>query len=822
MTGIDDATAIATGGELAGIELQSRGHSCALHESGTVSCWGHNASGQLGNGSSDSSKVPVAVKDIADATAIATGGLHSCALHESGTISCWGHNASGQLGNGQIIQNSENSTSDTPVQVVGITDAISITAGFDHSCALHEDGTISCWGNNNNGQLEADTADTFDISSVPLQIEGIDDATEIAAGVAFSCALHDGGNISCWGSNDLNQLGSDTADRYSAPVPVPDIDDAEAITSGSQHSCALHEDGTISCWGKNNDGQLGNGATSETPLPVQVSFISDATAITTGTKHSCALLRDGTISCWGSNGNGQLGDGTNNNYAVPVAVIGFPPARAEETATTALARTTTTAIAETAAAPTTELTPTTATAQAAPTTTTTTSTTSTTTTTTTTTSAPTTTTTTTTTEPPPTTAAPTTSPPPPPSTAAPPPPTAAAQTAPPPSTAPPPTQPPTTAPPPPTTLPPNRATAIAAGQDHSCALHQDGTISCWGNNLYGQLGNGQGESGVISLSPVQVLSITDATAITKGTYHSCALHRRGTISCWGRGTDGQLGDGNSASSVIPVQVMSISDATAIAAGSNHSCALHRDGTISCWGGNWSGRLGNGQSGENADSPVPVQVTGITDATAINISGHSCALHQDGTISCWGSNASGQLGNGQATGYGQFSSLPVQVTGITDATAIATGPNHSCALHQDGTISCWGGDALGNGQNAVSPVPVQVFGITDATAIAADNGHSCALHRDGTISCWGNNFWGQLGNGQSGRNAGLVSHSLVPVKVTGITDATAITTGGGLEGYTCALHRGGTISCWGNNKYGKLGDGTTRNSSTPVRVTGFGG
>ena len=317
---------------------------------------------------------------------------------------------------------------------------------------------------------------------------------------------------------------------------------------------------------------------------------------------------------------------------------------------------------------------------------------------------------------------------------------------------------------------------------------------------------------------MQVFGITDATAITAGNRHSCALRQDGTISCWGINWEGQLGNGNEARSVIPVQVAGISDATAIAAGNSFSCALHQDGTISCWGSNWEGQLGNGQSGENAHSPLPVKVTGITDATAIAAgNSFSCALHQDSTISCWGKNSEGQLGNGQTPGYGQFSSLPVKVTGITDATAIATGWLHSCALHQNGTISCWGGDALGNGQDAVSPVPLQVFGISDATAINI-YGHSCALHRGGTISCWGNNYWGQLGNGQSGRNAGLVSHSLVPVKVTGITDATAIATG---DDHSCALHQNDTISCWGNNSEGQLGDGTTRNRSTPVRVTGFG-
>ena len=806
VTGIDDATAIAAGGELA-----NSGHSCALHRTGSISCWGNNTAGQLGNGQSndgESSSAPVQVAGVDDATAIAAGEAHTCALQEGGTVSCWGSNAWGELGNGQIIQNSENSTSDTPVQVVGIDDATAITAGFDHSCALHEDGTVSCWGRNDWGQLAADRADTLNISSVPVQIEGIDDATAIAAGVAFSCALHEDGDVSCWGRNNSNQLGSDITDRYSAPVAVPDITDATAITAGSEHSCVLREDGTISCWGSNDWGQLGNGTTNQTTLPVRVSLIADAAAITAGSAHSCALLQAGTISCWGNNNDGQLGDGTNNNYAVPVEVIGFPPARAEETAATALPRTTTTAIAETAAAPTTDLPTTTAlTAEAAPTTAPPTTTPPTTTTT----SAPTTTTTTTTTTaPPPTTAAPTTSPPP--TTA---PPAAAAQTAPPPSTAPPPTQPPTTAPPPPTTLPANRAAAISAGREHSCALHRTGTISCWGSNTYRQLGDGTRQDSSV---PVQVTGTTDATAITAGRLHSCALHQNGTMSCWGNNQLGQLGNGTARTSSVPVQVTGITDATAITAGGSYSCALRQNGTISCWGYNRQGQLGDGT---RSNSVIPVQVAGITDATAITAgTDHSCALHQDGTISCWGSNDDGQLGNGESR-YGTISSVPVRVVGITDATAITAGNAYSCALHQNGTISCWGANSfgrLGNGQsgrNAKSAVPVQVSGITDATAITAGSGHSCALHQDGSVSCWGFNLFGGLGNGQSGRNA----DSPLPVQVSGITDATAITAG---SGHSCALHQDGSVSCWGSNDDGQLGNGTNRRSLAPVQVVGFGG
>ena len=317
---------------------------------------------------------------------------------------------------------------------------------------------------------------------------------------------------------------------------------------------------------------------------------------------------------------------------------------------------------------------------------------------------------------------------------------------------------------------------------------------------------------------MQVTGIVDATAITADSIHTCALHQNGTISCWGDNGDGRLGNGTTGGSSVPVQVFGITDATAIAAGSEHSCALHQNGTISCWGANWYGELGNGQSGNNAGSLIPVQVTGITDATAITIdSRYSCALHQNGTISCWGENEYGELGNGTT----RNSSVPVQVTGITDATAITAGSGHSCALHQNGTISCWGYNRrgqLGNGQigeYSRSSVPVQVLGITDATAITAGGSHSCALHRNGTISCWGSNGSGQLGDGRGGVNV----NSSVPVQVTGITDAISFTAG---SGHSCALHEDGTISCWGSNRYGRLGNGSRSDSSVPVLVTGFGG
>ena len=692
-------------------------------------------------------------------------------------------------------RNSNNENTDTSPVFAGNTTpgdkATAITTGEYHSCALHEDGAISCWGSNWDGRLGDGTREK---SSVPVEVLGIADATAISLGTSHSCALREGGAISCWGYNHEGELGDGTEEDSSVPVKVLGITDATAISLGTSHSCALREGGAISCWGRNNDGQLGNGTNDKYVVPVEVLGITDATAITTSSKvnesdreYSCALHEDGAISCWGHNRYGQLGNGSNAESWVPVKVFGITDATAislGDESSCALRQTG--AIScwgnnrygqlgdgteEDSLVPVqvvgiTDATAITTSSEHS---------------------------------------------------------CALHQTG--------------------TiscwgrdsTVPVQvagitDATAITTGYKLSCALHQTGAISCWGNNWSGQLGNRTVGSSSSSV-PAQVSGIADATAITTGRGHSCALHEGGAISCWGHNDEGQLGNGTYGhfSSAVPAQVANVADATAITTGGSwdrdrsagHSCALHQTGTISCWGNNWSGQLGNGQSGREASSSIPVQVEGITDATAITTGEyHSCALHEDGTISCWGSNGWGQLGNRRGRDF----SVPGKLASITDATAITTGSGHSCALHQTGAISCWGSNGwgqLGNGQSgeyAMSTVPVEVLGITDATAITTGGswdrdrpaGHSCALHQTGTISCWGNNWSGQLGNGQSGREAS----SSIPVQVANIADATAITTG---SAYSCALHQNGTISCWGNNRYGQLGNETEDSSSVPVQV-----
>ncbi|MBK6311085.1 MAG: hypothetical protein IPF42_11045 [Candidatus Microthrix sp.] len=280
--------------------------------------------------------------------------------------------------------------------------------------------------------------------------------------------------------------------------------------------------------------------------------------------------------------------------------------------------------------------------------------------------------------------------------------------------------------------PPEPIIAVAAGGDHSCALRGDGTVSCWGENFTGALGDGTTTD---SRVPVAVIGIANATAIAASNFQTCALLADGGVSCWGFNGEGQLGNGTTTDSSVPVLVTGITDATAVAIGNSHSCALLADGGVSCWGRNDYGLLGDGTT---IDSSVPIPVTGITDATAIASHGyHSCALLADGGVSCWGINQWGQLGNGTAS---WFSNVPVEVSGLSNATGLAVGYAHACAIVDGGGAVCWGQGGYGQLGDGVRPsyalVPVAVAGMTDATALIAGDRHTCAILGNGDMSCWG--------------------------------------------------------------------------------------
>jgi alpha-tubulin suppressor-like RCC1 family protein len=344
--------------------------------------------------------------------------------------------------------------------------------------------------------------------------------------------------------------------------------------------------------------------------------------------------------------------------------------------------------------------------------------------------------------------------------------------------------------------------AVSGGNVHSIALKSDGTVLAWGNNEFGQLGDGTRNN---SAMPVQVKGVGGSgvlggvTAVVAGRDHNLALLSDGTVVAWGFGEYGQLGDGtfytaNPYGSLTPVQVKGIGGsgvlmnvvAISAQAGSNHSLALKSDGTVVAWGIGNNGQLGDGnfyQSG-NLGSATPVQVAGVggsgmlSGIAAISAGGnHSLALKSDGTVVSWGSNFYGGLGSGDFND----SATPVQVKGVggtgalSHVVAISGGGYHSVALKSGSTVVAWGkggNGQLGNGNNIDSSTPAQVNDVGGSgslsaiTAINAGGNHSLALKADGRIIAWGAGTYGQLGDGNFYNNA-----PLAPVQVTALMGET---------------------------------------------------
>jgi alpha-tubulin suppressor-like RCC1 family protein len=197
--------------------------------------------------------------------------------------------------------------------VPGLTDAVALTGGTLHTCALKANGTVACWGNNDFGQLGDGTLIN---QLTPTAVPGLTNVVAISAGQQHTCALRSNGTAFCWGANGSGQMGNGNFAAVSppAPVQVSNLTGALAIDAGTEHSCALKGDGSAVCWGQNTYGQLGDNAVANKASPVPVLALSGAISINAGKSHTCALKTDGSAACWGLNGLGQVGDGavTNN------------------------------------------------------------------------------------------------------------------------------------------------------------------------------------------------------------------------------------------------------------------------------------------------------------------------------------------------------------------------------------------------------------------------------------------------------------------------------------------------------------------------------
>jgi alpha-tubulin suppressor-like RCC1 family protein len=301
--GLSGARAIAAGGR----------HDLALLSDGTVLAWGDDTFGQLGNGvasANGDSEAAAPVSGLSGVTAVAAGEEHSLALLSDGRVLAWGDNAEGQLGDGSTT------SSAVPVPVKGLTGVKAIAAGSLFSLALLADGTVLAWGSNADGQLGDDSLTDSD---VPVPVQGLKGVTAISAGGRFALALLSDHTVMSWGDNEEDQLGDgmdvSTQSLSTVPVPVVDLTGVQAIRAGFQHAVALLSSGVVMDWGDNGFFQLARpngfpGGISDSDTPLTVPGLPKATSIAAGGLFSLAVVAGGKVLSWGDDSFGQLGNGS--------------------------------------------------------------------------------------------------------------------------------------------------------------------------------------------------------------------------------------------------------------------------------------------------------------------------------------------------------------------------------------------------------------------------------------------------------------------------------------------------------------------------------
>jgi len=387
------------------------------------------------------------------------------------------------------------------------------------------------------------------------------------------------------------------------------------------------------------------------------------------------------------------------------------------------------------------------------------------------------------------------------------------------------------------------AGSLDAGAYHTCAILGDGSVRCWGYSGEGQLGYGNTDTigddeTPASVGPVNLGPGRTAKAISAGDNHTCALLDNGSVRCWGYGTAGRLGYGNASNvgdtqtpaAAGPVNLGPGHTATAISAGGAHTCAILDDGSVRCWGYGADGQLGYGNTSNVGDrqtpgSAGPVDLGPGRTATAISAgAAFTCAILDNGSVLCWGFGGFGQLGHArtgdQGSGFGNRDNIgdqqtpgsvgPVNLGPGRTAVAISAGGAHTCAVLDDGSVRCWGYGALGqlgygNTDSVDTPStvgPVDLGPGRSAVAISAGQLHTCAILDDGSVRCWGFGNDGRLGYGDT-TSIGQIQTpgSKGPVDLGPGRTAVAISAG---QSHTCARLDDGKVICWGDGANGRLG------------------
>jgi alpha-tubulin suppressor-like RCC1 family protein len=793
-------------------------HTCVLLSGGHVKCWG--VSGLSGVGMCDAGNEATRPDEMGNrlplvnlgtsrtAIDLVAGHSGSCAVLDTGQVKCWG-NENLRMRSAAVVPLSSDAMGDAlgAVYLGSGVKATRVEAGTASACALLEDGTVKCWGALEFGAAGMDYTDPAPPGDgLPAVNLGTGRTVkEISNGNDHVCALLDNGQIKCWGYGDEGQLGTGDMDVIRAEAKemgdnlpaVPLGEKATAVTAGAYHSCALLESGAVVCWGRNKEGQLGTGDTvnrgngTEGTLrlsPVALGAGRRALAVDAGCDHTCALLDTRQVKCWGNGARGALGQGD-------LATVGDQAGEMEALPPIALG---TGRVAQAIGAGT----------------------------------------------------------------------SfscalldegevkcwganqhgqlglgdqvdrggvaeqmgddlprvdlgevAASDRA----------------------YPNWPVTDLAMGDEHSCAVFDNGRAKCWGSNLSGQvMGSGNNAAYGDSLPHLDIGSGRTVRSLGAGAAHTCVVADTAEVKCWGDNRVGQLGQGDTrnrgddlageAEELGPVDLGAGAAALQVVAGAEHSCALLSGGDVKCWGGNRFGQLGQGDSRDRGNRPdemgeaLAAVALGGAEATAL-VSGrfHTCALLGGGKVKCWGANDAGQLGLGDARhrglGPGEMGpALPfVDLGAGRVVTALAAGGATTCALLEGGAVKCWGANAtgqLGLGDtrsrgltraemgDGLAPVNLPVH--RPAIAIAVGGAHACAVLQGGELHCWGANDHGQLGLGDTldrGDSAEDLGPSLPSIDLGFARFAVSVAAG---RSHTCAILDTADVKCWGQGGWDEIG------------------
>ena len=799
---------------------------CVMLDNDEVKCWGDNQYGQLGDGTTTDKTSPpssaITFPTGLTPVALVAGDHHACAIMDDESLTCWGRNLDGELGDGTTTDR----TSPTAVSLNAGENVIDVGSGDKHTCALLDDGSIKCWGDNLRGQLGDGTNTDRSLPTSTASLGAGRTAVDIGVGEHSVCALLDNDDVKCWGKNDYGQLGDGTTTNKNSPpssaitfptgrTPVAISDSGAGIT----HACALLDDGNVSCWGRNHKGQLGDGTTTDRNTPVLTDSLGTgrtAVHVTTGLDHACALLDNGDITCWGHNSDGQLGDGTTTYRSSPTAVStsysfdtsrvmgsgsgsgsgssmtnvtgatctvspALPTGLSINSSTCTISGTPTVETSNTTYTVTAvisgttyqtdvwfsssylELTPsvegadlsvdvpmTNITFQYNA--------------------------------------------------------TAASGSPSAPAFA-------------------YANTKLSGDHHHNCAVLDNGDLKCWGSGSSGQLGHGANTN--LNAPPSTAIDLgtgRTAVAVATGVHFTCAILDNGDLKCWGRDFEGQLGDGGTATDINTPSSTAIDlgtgrTAVAVSAGYYHACAVLDNGELKCWGKDDYGQLGNGP-GSTSTITAPSS-TGIdlgTGRTAVAVSageGHTCAILDNGDLKCWGWDNYGQLGYGNSdTDLDAPSATAVDLGTGRTAVAVAAGFSTTCAILDNGELKCWGGTTAWVNYDG-NPVSIDLGTGRTAVAVHPGNQHICVILDNSDLKCWGNDDVGALGNGAGDNDYnGPSSTGNTAVNLGSGRTAVAVAAG---SYHACALLDNGDAKCWGRNLFGQIGHGGSTGTGSYAEV-----